>query len=318
MSIGPALRWDGCRSVVNPCLHHCVLLNGSVLSLNRCARCSESKYEEAAAGSRKELVSLRTKRPVFSAIVHSHTLKHPLRSQSVPKSRRRGHTSARVHSRITQQTLRKQRNNCCCLAHPRAAAMAAAAVDKRPQHDVEMSSAPEPAEAMQLEDRPADEEADEDLYSRLKTLQRQYEFLDIQVSCRHCLEASDAYGLDPAQMLCARKKWTQRYYSAQQPTLSLSLTTGGVHQGGAEKPEAGAAASARGGQTDTGGAAGDWPVPGNGGPGALPRKKRLSTCRLIFLLPGPLATRTLALCWASGTPVIQSQAAERSRRFATR
>lgn len=63
--------------------------------------------------------------------------------------------------------------------------MASAAVDKRSlQADAEMSNAPDAAEAMQLEERPIDEEADQDLYTRLKSLQRQYEFLEIQA--RHC------------------------------------------------------------------------------------------------------------------------------------
>lgn len=45
--------------------------------------------------------------------------------------------------------------------------------------DAEMSNAPD---AMQLDERAADEDADQDLYTRLKSLQRQHEFLDIQVT----------------------------------------------------------------------------------------------------------------------------------------
>ena len=65
--------------------------------------------------------------------------------------------------------------------------MAAADVAKRPRlDDAEMSTAPD---AVQLDERTPDEDADADLYTRLKTLQRQYEFLDIQVSSCQLLQA---------------------------------------------------------------------------------------------------------------------------------
>lgn len=58
--------------------------------------------------------------------------------------------------------------------------MASAEVAKRSAlDDAEMSNAPD---AMQLDERAADEDADQDLYTRLKSLQRQHEFLDIQVT----------------------------------------------------------------------------------------------------------------------------------------
>ena len=69
--------------------------------------------------------------------------------------------------------------------------MAAAAVDKLQRFDSEMSNAAQDtAEAMQVE-RATDEDADEDLYTRLKTLQRQLEFFEIQVNllCSHTVDA---------------------------------------------------------------------------------------------------------------------------------
>jgi hypothetical protein len=62
----------------------------------------------------------------------------------------------------------------------RSTSMASAEVAKRSAlDDAEMSIAPD---AMQLDERAADEDADQDLYTRLKSLQRQHEFLDIQVT----------------------------------------------------------------------------------------------------------------------------------------
>lgn len=48
--------------------------------------------------------------------------------------------------------------------------------------DAEMSrDAQETAEAMEIQGRPSEEDGDKDLYTRLKTLQRQLEFFEIQV-----------------------------------------------------------------------------------------------------------------------------------------
>ncbi len=58
--------------------------------------------------------------------------------------------------------------------------MAAAAVEKLASMDAEMSrDAHETAEAMEVQEQAGDE--DGDLYTRLKTLQRQLEFFEIQV-----------------------------------------------------------------------------------------------------------------------------------------
>ena len=58
--------------------------------------------------------------------------------------------------------------------------MAAAAVEKLASMDAEMSrDAQETAEAMEVQEQASDE--DGDLYTRLKTLQRQLEFFEIQV-----------------------------------------------------------------------------------------------------------------------------------------
>ena len=66
------------------------------------------------------------------------------------------------------------------MTQQRSASMASAEVAKRSAlDDAEMSNAPD---AMQLDERAADEDADQDLYTRLKSLQRQHEFLDIQVT----------------------------------------------------------------------------------------------------------------------------------------
>mmetsp|Transcript_15865 Transcript_15865/g.47744 ORF Transcript_15865/g.47744 Transcript_15865/m.47744 type:complete len:421 (-) Transcript_15865:85-1347(-) len=59
--------------------------------------------------------------------------------------------------------------------------MAAAAVEKLSSMDAEMSrDAQETAEAMEIQGRPSEEDGDKDLYTRLKTLQRQLEFFEIQ------------------------------------------------------------------------------------------------------------------------------------------
>lgn len=60
--------------------------------------------------------------------------------------------------------------------------MASAEVAKRSAlDDAEMSHALDLSDGLQLDERAADEEPDQDLYTRLKSLQRQHEFLHIQV-----------------------------------------------------------------------------------------------------------------------------------------
>jgi len=77
--------------------------------------------------------------------------------------------------------LRLGKENVCLGVRPRLAAMAAAAVEKLSSMDAEMSrDAQETAEAMEIQGRPSEEDGDKDLYTRLKTLQRQLEFFEIQ------------------------------------------------------------------------------------------------------------------------------------------
>jgi hypothetical protein len=90
------------------------------------------------------------------------------------------------------------------------------------------------AERMQVDS--AGEPADEDLYTRLKTLQRQLEFLDIQARGRK-ESAPEREGGGGGR----RKRFIVRFVFA-----------GGVHQGGAEEPEERAPASAGGGEAHPG------------------------------------------------------------------
>ena len=61
---------------------------------------------------------------------------------------------------------------------------------------------------------------------------------------------------------------TRRMFQPLDLAQQSCLHAGGIYQGGAAEPEAGAAAGAGGGEADTGGAAGHRPISGNGGPGA--------------------------------------------------
>lgn len=103
--------------------------------------------------------------------------------------------------------------------------MASAEVAKRSAlDDAEMSNAPDVTDAMQLDERAADEDADQDLYTRLKSLQRQHEFLDIQVIAQQPAEHgqrtcpaqatsvvwSASCGARPAVLLIHRRSTSRR------------------------------------------------------------------------------------------------------------
>jgi hypothetical protein len=59
--------------------------------------------------------------------------------------------------------------------------MAAAKVEQPISTDVDMVTDASEKDANPLGDRPGDDDSDQDLYTRLKTLQRQLEFYEIQV-----------------------------------------------------------------------------------------------------------------------------------------
>ena len=100
--------------------------------------------------------------------------------------------------------------------------MAAASVDKLQRFDSEMSNAAQDtAEAMQVE-RAADEDADEDLYTRLKTLQRQLEFFEIQVNLLTSRCAPTLCGLD-AHALLRLMGLQEEYIKEEQHNLKREL-----------------------------------------------------------------------------------------------
>ena len=156
---------------------------------------------------------------------------------------------------------RKRRTlaSCCtvCLA---TVTMAAA--------DVEMAvSAPEQPSTSSQEE--------EDLYTKLKALQRTLEFLDIQVSksraCQACVLSVAVVALVPYRWICravipctAVTAKTDRQHLST-PARPARARAGGLHQGGAAQSEEGAAAGGRGGQEDTVSAPFHRAVPGNGG-----------------------------------------------------
>jgi hypothetical protein len=78
------------------------------------------------------------------------------------------------------------------------------------------------------------EDSEEDLYTKLKTLQRQLEFIEIQVRLADLSHGSWIYPVE----LCVHHRPCARVFSACQGSDSYDHHAGGVHQGGAEEPEA--------------------------------------------------------------------------------
>jgi hypothetical protein len=80
---------------------------------------------------------------------------------------------------------------------------------------------------MDVDAQPSTSAEQEDLYTRLKTLQRQLEFLEIQVRF-----LGDPWGREKHGM--GRMQGSSS--SGYSPIAPFSLFAGGVHQGGAEEP----------------------------------------------------------------------------------
>ena len=114
--------------------------------------------------------------------------------------------------------------------------MAAAAVEKLASMDAEMSrDAQETAEAMEVQEQASDE--DGDLYTRLKTLQRQLEFFEIQVRIKPPMQLgrSPALPANPAvlherhkcklQRLCVTSTRARRSKKSRSQRSSASASS---------------------------------------------------------------------------------------------
>lgn len=112
---------------------------------------------------------------------------------------------------------------------------------------------------MDVDMDPSAQSADpeEDLYTRLKTLQRQLEFYEIQVPEVEAYDLSSAYRTNLQWSVCPC------HNPGSINGLNLGLAAGGVHQRRTAKLEAGAVACSRGGQANSGSASGHRPVLGD-------------------------------------------------------